>query len=182
MVVDNLTRTAGLVSSFKEVSSDQASYVSRIFQVKKYLEKIIQSLKPELRKYNPIIKIDCADHIILDSYPGPFSQVITNLLINSLIHGYQSSPGGRVWVLVDEDDTNVSIELKDEGKGISAENIKKIFDPFFTTKRGEGGTGLGLSIVFNIVQHNLGGTIQVQSEVNSHTKFTINIPKKYEKS
>lgn len=179
IIVENLNRTAALISSFKEVSSDQASSVSRVFQIKVYLERILQSLKPELKKYDPGITIHCSDHIIMDSFPGPFSQVVTNLIMNALIHGYNSTPGGKIDIFVSEAESkdHILLAIRDYGVGIKPHDLKKIFDPFYTTRRGSGGTGLGLSIVYNIVERNLGGSVSCQSEPGSFTEFLVDIPK-----
>lgn len=102
--------------------------------------------------------------------------VITNLLLNTIIHAYDGD-GGEVILQVDENDENVTISVIDFGVGISDENIKKIFEPFFTTKRGLGGTGLGLNIAYNTVVQNLKGSIVCSSKLAEGTSFKITIPK-----
>ena len=71
----------------------------------------------------------------------------------------------------------VHIQVSDSGKGIPRENIKKVFDPGFTTKGVGVGTGLGLSICYNIIQKHR-GKIEVESDVNKGTTFTVSLPVK----
>ncbi len=71
----------------------------------------------------------------------------------------------------------VEIRVRDNGTGIPAEIRDKLFQPFFTTKPTGEGTGLGLSISYDIVTHQHGGTIEVNSEVGEFTEFTIRLPR-----
>ena len=112
----------------------------------------------------------------LDSYPGALSQVITNLLMNSLIHAYEPGESGQIVFDWQQDGEQLSFEYSDDGKGIPPENLSKIFEPFFTTKRGQGGSGLGLHIVYNLVTQKLLGEIECKSEVGVGTKFIIKLP------
>ncbi|RPH88990.1 MAG: GHKL domain-containing protein, partial [Desulfobacteraceae bacterium] len=73
--------------------------------------------------------------------------------------------------------SELSVEITDNGPGIPKEKVDKIFDPFFTTKEVGKGTGLGLSIVFSILEK-LGGRIMVASEEGKGTTFTIYLPTK----
>lgn len=112
----------------------------------------------------------------LDSYPGPLGQVISNLLQNALLHGFNNREEGKIVIRASSCDSGVQIEVEDNGYGIDTALIKNIFDPFYTTKLGEGGSGLGLHIVHNIVVGTLGGTIEVDSVVGRGTKFICRIP------
>jgi len=178
LILSNLRRTGDLIISFKMVSSDQTSHVQRVFNLKLYIEDIILSLKPKLKHYPLKIEIDCPEKIELDSYPGAFAQVITNLIMNSLNHAYDKGQEGNININVELQNSNVIIRFCDDGKGIPAENRKKIFDPFFTTSRGSGGTGLGLHIVFNVINQTLKGNITCESAVGIGTTFIIRIPLK----
>ena len=112
----------------------------------------------------------------LDSYPGALSQVVTNLLMNSLIHAYEPGESGHIVFDWQPDGEQLSFEYSDDGQGIPPENLSKIFEPFFTTKRGQGGSGLGLHIVYNLVTQKLLGEIECKSEVGGGTKFIIKLP------
>ncbi len=176
MILTNLTRAADLIHSFKEVAVDQSSELKRTFPVKKYLEEILTSLTPKLRTTKHKIEIHCPDNILLDSYPGVLCQIVTNLIMNSLIHAYDPNDEGVIAFDLQLDGDLLVFEYTDDGKGISPDNLSKIFQPFFTTKRGQGGTGLGLHIIYNLVHQKLQGTIQCQSQLGCGTKFLIKIP------
>lgn len=178
MILANLTRAADLIHSFKEVAVDQSSELKRTFKVKKYLEEILTSLTAKLRTTKHKVEVNCDENIVLDSYPGVFYQIVTNLVINSLIHAYEPDDEGVLTFYFQLDGDLLVFEYADNGKGITPENISKIFEPFFTTKRGQGGTGLGLHIIYNLVNQKLQGTIKCQSQLGQGTKFLIKFPAK----
>ena len=178
LVIVNLKRTGKLVENFKQISVDQVSHEQRVFNVKNYLESVINSLSPKLKRTAQQVEIHCPETLLLDSYPGAFAQVITNFVMNSLIHGYDEKDEGTIRINVTADQGQVVLVYEDDGRGINPDVIDKVFDPFVTTKRGEGGTGLGLNIVYNIVTQTMGGTINCESEVEKGVKFTVTIPVK----
>ncbi|CAK0769858.1 hypothetical protein CCP2SC5_40011 [Azospirillaceae bacterium] len=178
LILINGERAARLIQSFKQVAVDQTSEDHRVFQFKEYIEEVLQSLRPHLKKSGHIVEIQCSDDLILDSYPGPLSQVLTNFIMNSLVHGYPVKKIGRLLIQAKEVDNDlVELRYSDDGVGIPEEHKSKIFDPFFTTKRGAGGSGLGLNIVFNIVNATLKGTISVLEPLNGGAGFVILFPR-----
>lgn len=178
LILKNLYRTSELVKSFKMVSADQTSGEKRKFKMKAYIEDIILSLRPRLQKTKHKVTVNCPEDFEMDSYPGAFAQVITNLLINSLNHAYDDGDSGTIHIDVSVNSEEAVVKYSDDGKGISQEDQKKIFDPFFTTNRSQGGTGLGLNIVLNIVNQTLKGKISCESEIGKGTVFQINLPLK----
>ena len=113
----------------------------------------------------------------MDSFPGALSQVVTNLVMNALLHAYDEEQEGTILLKADTLSGNrVRLLVSDDGRGIPKDNLERIFEPFFTTKRGNGGSGLGLHIVFNIVFKRLGGNITVDSMVGEGTRFTVTLP------
>lgn len=172
----NLSRAARLISSFKQVSADQSSEAKRAFNVKIYLEEILLSLHPNYKKTKHRIIAECDDNLEVDGFPGALSQIVTNLLMNSLAHAYDSHDEGNIRIAVRKENNCLIIDYADDGKGMAKNVREKIFDPFFTTKRGDGGTGLGLYIVYNIVTQQFGGSISCDSEIGQGTKFHIRIP------
>lgn len=174
----NLTRAADLVHSFKQVAADQASGERRQFEMDDWLQDLLTSLSPVLRKTKHEVDFECPPDIHVDTYPGALGQVITNLLTNAVVHAYREGEVGHLSIRVSEPRTDtVRIVFSDDGKGIPPENIGKVFDPFFTTGRSAGSTGLGLHIVYNLVTSRLQGHINLYSRVGRGTRFTIDIPK-----
>ena len=176
LILSHLMRTANLVKSFKMVSADQTSRKKRRFEVKSYIENIIQSLQPKLKKKSPQVTINCRVHIEIDSYPGVLAQIITNFIVNSLIHAFVEDKTGKITIDVEQGEDEIVITYSDDGTGMSEEAVGKIFDPFFTTKRGSGGTGLGMHIVYNSVTQILKGQIFCESVHGKGTKFILRIP------
>lgn len=163
LINSNLKRAANLVKSFKQVAVDQTSEEKRVFYMKKYIDEILSSIHSVTKKTNLIIDISCDSDIKINSYPGAFSQILTNLIMNSIIHGYEKHEKGTLSISISKQNNELMLVYKDDGKGISAENLTKIFDPFFTTNREKGGSGLGLNIIYNIVTNKLNGKINCKN-------------------
>lgn len=177
LIYSNLNRTASLIKSFKKVSVDQTNDEKRSFNLKSYFEETILSLSNILKKTQIEVDILGDDNIIINSYPGVFAQLLTNLIMNSTIHAFCEKKIGKITIECKEKDGYIFIIYKDNGKGIKKENINKIFEPFFTTKRNKGGTGLGLNIVYNLVNLRLFGRIICNSEENNGVEFIIEFKK-----
>lgn len=176
MLLVNMERAADLIHSFKQIAVDQSSEVLRVFNVKDYINEILNSLHPKFKKTNHTVNVFCSEDIVINSYPGAFSQILTNLLLNSLIHGFENIDNGIIDISINIEGEILKIVYKDSGTGIDEINISKIYEPFFTTKRGQGGSGLGMNIVYNTVTQSLKGTISCESSMESGTKFIIEIP------
>ncbi len=177
ILLTNLQRAAELIQNFKQVAVDQTSLEQRSFQVKDYIEKILISLAPQIQNTPHQIKVLGDNAITIRSYPGALSQIITNLVMNSLTHAYQDSDkSGQLQVEISQQDDKVLITYSDDGNGIPSESLDKIFEPFFTTARDRGGSGLGLHIIYNLVTQTLKGTIHCESTVGVGTKFAIALP------
>ena len=177
LLVRNLTRAADLITSFKHVAVDQSSSQRRIFNLHDIIQEVSDTLRHTFSKTPFLLVIDVPKDIVLDSYPGPLGQVLTNLINNALIHAFVDRQQGIMRIVARRDIPDwVVIEFSDDGVGVSAENLKHIFDPFFTTRLGQGGSGLGLNLVHNIIEGLLGGQLQVSSTLGIGTCFTFKIP------
>jgi two-component system NtrC family sensor kinase len=177
LIMNNAYRAAHLIHSFKQIAVDQTSEARRPFALMEYVEEIVTSLRPKLKTTAIDLKLDGADDIVLDSYPGAFAQVITNVVLNCAEHAFGADQQGKIEIHARLDRDTVELQLSDNGKGIAPEVLDRIFDPFFTTRRGQGGTGLGLNIVYNLVAKQFGGTITVRSTIGRGTQFTLRIPR-----
>ncbi len=175
-ILINMERAAELISSFKQVAVDQYSQTRRKFNLKGYIGEILLSLGPKYNKTGHTITVNCEADIELDSYPGAFSQIINNLVMNSLIHGFEKVTHGKITMDIHRTEDGFVFVYKDNGKGMSAEEKVKAFDPFYTTRRGKGGTGLGMSIVFNLVTQTLNGSIVCESSQNRGVQLTMTFP------
>ncbi|MDY6991505.1 MAG: HAMP domain-containing sensor histidine kinase [Pseudomonadota bacterium] len=181
LVTKNLTRAIELIQSFKQVAVDQSSEQQRTFKLKSYLKEVILSLQPQFKPTDYQIILECDESIILSSYPGFFAQMITNLIMNSLIHGFQNRATGCIKISATVTaKKSLLLCYSDDGNGIAREVIEHIFEPFFTTNHQGGGSGLGLHIIYNLVTHQLQGSIHCDSHVGQGTTFWIELPLKLE--
>ncbi len=177
LMTANLVRASELMTSFKQVSADQSYDQARNFNLNEYLQETLYTLKPNLKRYQVAILLDCSEDINIHSFPGAISQIMTNLIMNSLMHAYSTMDNGCIRIEAREIEDNIEIIYSDDGSGMSEETCKKIFDPFYTTKRGNGGTGLGMHIIYNLISHKLKGSIDVSSTLGQGTTFNIVLPK-----
>lgn len=176
IILKNLNRAAELIRGFKQVAVDQSSESNRPFKVCEYINEVLISLKPKLKKTKHKIEVVCNDDIEINSNPGAFSHIVTNFVTNSLLHGFENKEEGHMKFVVNREGDSLILIYTDDGVGIPEQYIKQIFDPFFTTKRGKGGSGLGLHVLYNSVTQSLGGTIVCHSEVGHGVEFVIRIP------
>ena len=172
----NLEKTAKLVSSFKQVAVDQSSDDKREFYLREYIEEILLSINNITKKTKISINIQCDEQLKLFGYPGAISQIVTNLIVNTITHAYEKNEQGTIDIIIKEENSKIDFKFQDYGKGISESNISKIFNPFFTTNRDNGGSGLGLSIIYNIITTKLNGSINVSSTPKKGTTFYITFP------
>ncbi len=176
LILNNIERAGELVQSFKQVAVDQTHLEKRTFRVKKYVEDTLVNLTPHLKKTRHSVTVNGDEQIEINSYPGAFSQIITNFVMNSIKHAYQKGEAGKMCFDIRRDSEQLIFEYQDNGCGIPTENMNKIFDPFFTTVRVQGGSGLGLHVVYNLVTQKLKGTIRCESKVGVGTTFILNLP------
>jgi signal transduction histidine kinase len=178
LIIANADRAAHLIQSFKQVAVDQTSEQRRIFDLTEFLNELITSLNPSLKKSKIKIEVSVGDQEIqMDSYPGLLAQVLTNLTMNAVTHAFVGRSQGNIFIEIKLVNDVVNIDFNDDGCGIPEEILGKIFDPFFTTRRGQGGTGLGLNIVFNIINKQFGGTISAENNPRGGARFKISIPR-----
>ena len=178
ILVRSLDKAATLVSSFKQVAVDQTSSQRRKFMLHDTLCEVLMTMGPSLKRTGcQVLLTEPPDDFELDSYPGPLGQVVTNLIANSVLHGYEGREPGEIRIVVSRaDDDHATIEVSDDGAGVPEGNLSRIFEPFFTTRLGKGGSGLGLSIARNIVVGTLGGKLSLKSTPGRGVTFTVWIP------
>ncbi|SDZ16128.1 sensor histidine kinase [Tindallia californiensis] len=174
---NNLNRSADLVQSFKQVSIDQKVDQLDSVSLYPYFEMIIKSLKHEYKNGNHRIDLIGEKEISINTYPGALSQIISNLIMNSIKHGFGDTTNGIITIELKADKDDVTILYQDNGQGVKEEDQPKIFDMFYTTDRKGGGSGLGLSIVYNLVHHKLNGELHFSSEPDQGVLFAILLPK-----
>jgi PAS domain S-box-containing protein len=177
-LVVNLNHAAELIQSFKQVATDRNQSNQRTFDLGDLTEQIVLSLRPGLGKKNLTLKVECQPNLTMNSYPGPYGQVLTNLFLNSVTHAFADGRVGSIEIKAfAAGKDSVEILFSDDGCGMSADDRRKAFDPFFTTRRDLGNTGLGLHIVHNIVTNYLGGRLHLDSEPDEGTRIRLVLPR-----
>ncbi len=176
MALLNLNRASDLIRSFKMVAADQVSESRRSFNVCEYIGQVLLSLRPKLKKTPHRIEVECEEGLVIESYPGALSQILTNFIVNSLTHAFGDGRPGLIRIVAARSDGMLNLTYSDDGCGIAPEAQDKIFEPFYTTARARGSTGLGLHIVFNIVTGTLGGTVTCCSAPGQGATFQVRFP------
>jgi signal transduction histidine kinase len=167
-----LVRSAGLVRNLLDfarqsvpalVETDLNDIINRVLELAAHSARlnkveVVKELDPSLPK--------------LTADPNQLQQVCTNLVVNAI----QAMPqGGRLTLRTSMADSQIKLEVRDTGYGISPENMRKLFTPFFSTKKEVKGVGLGLAVSYGIIQRHR-GKIEVQSKKGKGTTFTVYLP------
>ncbi len=176
MIKKNLEKAVKLIGSFKRLAADQASESLEEFSMYRLLEDTKISMYPSLRKTVHTFSFSCPQDLVITGYPGSYSQIFTNLIHNSLVHGFEGIDHGEINIEIFADNVNIYIYYTDNGKGIPEKDLSNVFEPFFTTKKGKGGTGLGMYIIHKIVHQRLGGRISIENNVDSGILIKMVIP------
>ena len=175
-LVTNLHRAGELVQSFKQVAVDRSQAERRTFDLRQVCEQIVASLRPGLKGSAVALEVDLPEGVRMDGYPGPLGQILTNLFLNAVHHGFDGRPGTMRLAAERQGPDAVKITFRDDGRGMSEDVQRRAFDPFFTTRRARGGTGLGLHIVYNIATRRLGGRIELTSAPEGGALFVLTLP------
>ncbi|PCK08864.1 MAG: hypothetical protein COA42_06825 [Alteromonadaceae bacterium] len=173
----NVERAAQLVKSFKQVAVDQSCESIRDIDIKQHLDDIIASLKPRFKNTGCRILVDCQEGNTCTCNPGALTHILTNLIVNSLVHGLANQDEGLISISASVKGNEVSMCYEDDGIGMPQAQLDKLFTPFFTTKRGQDGSGLGAHIIYNQVCQALHGNITATSEPGKGLHFDITFPK-----
>ncbi|WP_296510938.1 PAS domain S-box protein [Rhodoferax sp.] len=176
LIERNAARAAKLINDFKEVAVDQTSSRRRRFRLLAIVQEVLHTTRPMFKHATQEVRLLIDEDLELDSYPGPLEQVLTNLLANSIAHGFENRDEGRIDITAQLDGAGVLLHYSDDGRGIPATHLPHIFEPFYTTKLGRGGSGLGMYIVYNLVTNVLAGHIGIESQEGVGTQIRMAIP------
>jgi signal transduction histidine kinase/sugar lactone lactonase YvrE len=176
LILRNLQRADRLVKSFKRVAVDQSSEDLRVVDLGACLDEMLMTLGPTLKKTLHRVELECPPALVVTTAPGALYQIVTNLVMNSLTHGFEPGVAGSIRLLVVRGDDAVTIDYADNGLGMEESVRVRVFEPFFTTRRGQGGSGLGMHIVYSLVTQVLQGHIDCESAPGAGTRFLIRFP------
>lgn len=177
LMQSNMERAANLVQAFKEVSADQSSERRRVFDLRDTIEQTVVSVRPACDKAGHTVRFTCPEGVMMDTYPGALSQIVTILIMNSLDHAFAAGEHGSIIISAGRDgDGDVRIDYRDDGRGIAETMRRRVFEPFFTTRRSQGNTGLGLHIAFNIAHQSLKGRLDLMADAARGVHFVLHLP------
>jgi signal transduction histidine kinase len=169
----NLQRMGQLVDAFRQVAVLGKSPERRRFRLGACLAEVQRSLGERLPPDRFSIEVEGDQEI--DSYPADWASIFTNLLTNSLRHGYKGQTRGRIRMQIATIGDRLRLDYRDDGAGMAPAVLAHIFDPFFTTDLQQG-MGLGLYLVYNLVTQRLGGSIVCDSRPGQGVHFRLEIP------
>lgn len=177
LALNNLRKAAELVGSFKRTSIDQSGELMRTFDVAESIHDVINSLRNQFKRTGISIEVHCRESLKVYGNPGYFDQLLTNLLINSLIHAYdRGERAGTIDIRVAREEGWITMLYGDDGNGMEESARRRLFEPFFTTNREGGGSGLGMYICYNLVTTRMGGEICCDSAPGQGSAFYIRFP------
>jgi signal transduction histidine kinase len=166
------------LAGFQQVAIDQTSDQRRSFDLLATVREVVELTRLAHRHDRVEIVVTGEAGLVLDSYPGPLGQVLSQLIQNAVVHGLRQGRDGaisvRVWPTARDD---VRVTVQDDGVGIPAANLAQVFAPFFTTRLAQGGAGLGLTLCRQIVNGILGGRIEIASPPDAGTTVTVTLPR-----
>ena len=169
---DYLTR---LVTDLLELSRSQAGSLQLQVQsvdLVDLAQEVVESLKPRASEQNINLFMEKGtERAVAEIDLERIRQVMYNLLDNALKH---TDPGGKVKLSINADDAGVTIQVKDNGRGIPSDKLPYVFDSFFQVEPQAPGAGLGLTVVKELVEAH-GGTVSVESEVGRVSTFTVSL-------
>ncbi len=172
-----LERVIVLLTNFKQVAADQVVGEPRELDLVTYVEDVMGTLFAELKRNRVNYSYQGVESLTIITIPGVIAQVLTNFVTNSIRHGFEGKDSGNVTINIDPlIDGGAKIIYHDDGLGMKKEVLNNIYEPFFTTKRNKGGTGLGMNIVYNIINKNLNGKINITSEPDNGTTIELTLP------
>ncbi len=176
IVLSNLNNAMHLINSFKHIVVGEFSSAITEFNLLDYLHDIQRVLHPKLKRSPHEVQIHCPDGLQITSDAGALSQILINLINNALIHAFAENSSGHILIEVSHQNQQITLSVKDDGRGMSSDTLNKVFDKYYSTRIGQGGSGLGLYIVKNLVEKSLQGHIEVSSQVGKGTHFCITLP------
>jgi signal transduction histidine kinase len=177
-LVNNLDRSAERIQSFKQVALDQCQSNRRSFDASALTEQVLSHLTRDSKQHAITLNFRCEPGLVMDSYPGPFGQALTHLVVNAMTHAFPDGLDGTIDIkIAASGPDHIELLVADNGCGMAPEIKRLAFDPFFTTRRHSGAIGLGLHIVHTIVAERLGGRLSLDSEPGGGTTVSLNLPR-----
>jgi len=176
LLSSNVYRASDLIRGFKQIAIDRTSDDVREFALAACIDETLRLLRPHFEGTRHAVEVACDPELRVRSVPNAISQILTHLVVNALVHGFEHREAGVIRIDARRDGPTLMLDVRDDGEGMRPEGLAHLFDPFYTTKRGQGRTGLGGNIVYNLVTAKLGGSISAESDVGKGLALHIRLP------
>ena len=161
---NNLLRVSGLIKQFKHISVSQHGYVIDEVSLLAVISSGLAAFHTALAKNDIEVQVHCDEGIDICTYGDAISEIIMQLVSNSLDHAFIDQGDKRIEITATLTDGKIEIDYKDNGLGLSAQGKNELFTPFYTTMRGyQGKIGLGMYLTFNLLTQLLAGTVEVKN-------------------
>lgn len=177
----NLLRSTEVIKTFKQLAVDQHSLDLRAFNFCDYLNEILLSLKPKLKRTRHAFCIDVDPALVVTTNAGAISQILINLIENAIHHAFSREERGHLHIQATIQKTQtdrkmLKITFSDNGTGMDEETCANLYKPFFSLAKQNGGSGLGMHICYNLAVNVLQGSIACNSQLGKGSQFTVLIP------
>jgi len=180
-IITQIDRVTKLVQSLLSLAREKKSDATVKVNLNQAVQDVLNLIRHEFSHKNINLNVQIEKDLVVKAEAGPLSQVMLNLLVNSMHAIEEAKEKGRtvghtVSILAQSLSSSIEISVTDTGCGIPQKNLNQLFKPFFTTKEIGVGTGLGLATSYKIVQ-SWGGSLSAESQENHGTTFKIKLPK-----
>ena len=164
MVNANLQRVVDLVNSFKQTAGAGTEQQVELIDLAQFLPRVIGSMQSLLAEHQVDISLQLKDNLQVRSYISPLSTIISRLIENACLHAFAEHTQRHIVISATAQRHYWQLEVADNGRGMTEDELQRAFEPFFTSKRSAGAKGLGLTLVFNLVTHLLRGEISLHNQ------------------
>jgi len=176
LIENSLDRASQQVKSFKLLIVDLPDGKTHPFNVHQHINDSLLLMAAQLEKHGHDVEVNCSDTLTVSTFASLITQVLMNLILNSIQHAFRPGQRGRINIDAQLIGSHLVLDYKDDGQGLSEEELHNLFNPFYTSKRGSGHVGLGTTVTYNIVTHGLKGDIRPVSRPGEGLSYHIRVP------
>jgi signal transduction histidine kinase len=176
LIENNALRAATLVNNFKALGSQLESELPIQFDLGAIIQAELVVYKKQLEEAGVAVELSVGEGVIVRGFPNSLQRAIGLLIHNSLVHAFLCTPNPSIYLSAYVESGQLTLIYRDNGCGVSAEDLPRLFDPFFTSRLGQGGSGLGLSTLHNLIVEKMGGVVRVRSDAGEGLCFEFNWP------
>ena len=175
LLLPNLERIARLVDTFRQVAVEGQALERHPLSLRECIDEVLLGLGSRLVESRVSVIIECASDVVFRSCAADWANILRNLILNSLNHGFRGRDCGVIRIRATLRENRLLLDYRDDGAGMTAESRARIFDPFYTTNLQQG-MGLGMHLVHNLIVHRMHGAISCDSAPEQGIHLHIEIP------